>query len=467
MSLLSERQRMDLHKSMLDYLHASGFAAAFNALKEDTGTEYTPDPKAKYTGLLEKKWTSVIRLQKKVGLFRPYQPPQTSKPMLITLQIMDLENRNAALQEELSLSPARRAASQTDWVPRAPAAHVLTGHRAPITRVAFHPQYSILASASEDATVKIWDWETGEFERTLKGHTKAVMDVDFDHKGNLLVTCSSDLFIKIWDSQNEWKNTKTFPGHEHSVSAVRFMPGDQFIVSASRDRTIRVFDVASTHLVRTISGHSEWVRCIVPSEDGRMIASGSKDQTARIWDPLTGESKMELRGHEHDIEVIVFAPIAAYAAIRELGGYLSVFWISRIRLPNSTKQNTDRSKRHGLYVATGARDKTIKLWDTQSAWHDNWVRALAFHPSGKYLLSAADDKTIRVWELSTGRCMKTVDAHGHFVTTLAWGRQIAGANADKVESKADADAGPSAEPEKLVNVVASGSVDLTIKIWLP
>jgi platelet-activating factor acetylhydrolase IB subunit alpha len=101
-------------------------------------------------------------------------------------QIMDLENRNAALQEELSLSPARRTASQVDWVPRAPAAHVLTGHRSPVTRVAFHPQYSIIASASEDATVKIWDWETGEFERTLKGHTKAIMDVDFDHKGHLL-----------------------------------------------------------------------------------------------------------------------------------------------------------------------------------------------------------------------------------------------------------------------------------------
>ena len=99
---------------------------------------------------------------------------------------MDLENRNAALQEELSLTPARRTASQVDWVPRAPAAHVLTGHRSPVTRVAFHPQYSIIASASEDATVKIWDWETGEFERTLKGHTKAIMDVDFDHKGHLL-----------------------------------------------------------------------------------------------------------------------------------------------------------------------------------------------------------------------------------------------------------------------------------------
>lgn len=99
---------------------------------------------------------------------------------------MDLENRNSALQEELSLSPAKRAASQTDWVPRAPAAHVLSGHRSPITSVAFHPQYSIIASSSEDATVKIWDWETGELERTLKGHTKAIQDVDFDHKGNFL-----------------------------------------------------------------------------------------------------------------------------------------------------------------------------------------------------------------------------------------------------------------------------------------
>lgn len=99
---------------------------------------------------------------------------------------MDLENRNAALQEELTLSPTRRSASQTDWVPRAPPRHTLTGHRLPVLRVAFHPLYSQLASASEDATIKIWDWETGEFERTLKGHTKAVQDVEYDGKGNLL-----------------------------------------------------------------------------------------------------------------------------------------------------------------------------------------------------------------------------------------------------------------------------------------
>ena len=99
---------------------------------------------------------------------------------------MELETRNASLQEELSLAPSKRATMQADWVPRAPAAHVLTGHRQSITRVAFHPQYSLLAKASEDATMKIWDWETGEFERTLKGHQKVVNDVEFDHKEHLL-----------------------------------------------------------------------------------------------------------------------------------------------------------------------------------------------------------------------------------------------------------------------------------------
>lgn len=104
---------------------------------------------------------------------------------------------------------------------------------------------------------------------------------------------------------------------------------------------------------------------------------------------------------------------------------------------------------------------------SMQAGHNNWIRALVFHPSGKFLLSASDDKTIRVWELATGRCIKTVEAHGHFVATLAWGRQpSSGSNKEAKTNGVDSDA-KAAEPEKLVNVVASGSVDQTIKIWLP
>jgi platelet-activating factor acetylhydrolase IB subunit alpha len=99
---------------------------------------------------------------------------------------MDLESRNASLLSELSTSSRSSASSSSGpFLPRT-ARHTLQSHRAPITRISFHPTWTVLASASEDSTVKIWDWESGDFERTVKGHTKAVMDVDFDPRGNFM-----------------------------------------------------------------------------------------------------------------------------------------------------------------------------------------------------------------------------------------------------------------------------------------
>lgn len=199
------------------------------------------------------------------------------------------------------MSPARRSASQADWVPRAPARYTLTGHRGQVLRVTFHPLYSVLASASEDASIKVWDWETGEFERTLKGHTRQVLDVHYDSKGEklgrlvfgasfrprvnyisatflfLTVSCSSDLTLRIWDVTNDY-SSRTLHGHDHSISSARFVPGDDFIVSASRDCTIKVWDVKNGWCVKTFTGHGQWVRYVVPSDDGKLLASCSDDQ---------------------------------------------------------------------------------------------------------------------------------------------------------------------------------------------
>ncbi|KAF9361056.1 protein with putative role during mitosis [Mortierella sp. AD094] len=392
-SVLSERQRDELHKAILDYLSASGFTESFQTFRnESRNQDFTPGPKQKWSGLLEKKWTSVIRLQKK---------------------IMDLENKMTAMQEELSNAPVRKVTSSVDWIPRPPERWTLTGHRSPITRVTFHPVFSLIASASEDTTIRISDYETGEYERSLKGHTKAVQDLAFDTKGNFLVSCSNDLSIKVWDLQQDYKCVKTLFGHDHSVSSVAFMPSGDTIASASRDKTIKIWELATGYCVKTIVGHLEWVRFIQPSQDGRFLVSCSSDQTSRIWDISTGECKSEFRGHDNVVECAAFAPIESYPFIKELIGI-------------DPKVGAKDQPVPGQYTATGSRDKTIKLWDSTGQCihtligHDNWVRGLVFHPSGKFLLSASDDKTMKIWDLKAGRCMKTMEAHQHFVTCIAF-----------------------------------------------
>ncbi|KAI8803524.1 nuclear distribution protein PAC1 [Cladochytrium replicatum] len=421
-SILTAKQQDELRMAILDYFQSNGLqesAAVFEreaGLGAANGTGEVNGDRAKYSGLLEKKWTSVIRLQKK---------------------ILDLEGKITQLQEEIASAPIRKASGAgTDWIPRGPEKYALAGHRSPVLKVVFHPIFSVLASSSEDATVKIWDYETGEFERTLKGHTKAVHDIAYDPKGNLLVSCSDDLNIKIWSAAHDYKNIKSLIGHEHTVSSVAFMPNGDHIVSASRDRTVKIWETETGYCVRTLVGHTDWVRVVVECDDGKRIASAGNDQTIRIWDFATGESKGELRGHEHVVECIAFAPISSYAAIRELTG---------IEIKGSKDQQSP-----GLFMASGSRDKTIKIWDTTTmqclftmTGHDNWVRSVAFHPSGKSIFSVSDDKSLRVWDLKTGRCTKVLsDAHTHFVTSIA---------VPKTNST--------------VPVVVTASVDQNIKVW--
>jgi platelet-activating factor acetylhydrolase IB subunit alpha len=143
--------------------------------------------------------------------------------------------------------------------------HTLSEHTSPITGLAFHPHSSINCVFERGRTIKLWNYETGMLEWMLESHTGAVQAVDFDSQGHLLgkhavmvrqgilslteiptASCSANRSIKLWDTLDQWQNIRTFYGHEHSVSSVCFMPGDQYIVSASRDRTIKIFHVAST-----------------------------------------------------------------------------------------------------------------------------------------------------------------------------------------------------------------------------
>lgn len=206
--------------------------------------------------MLEKKWTSVIRLVKK---------------------ITELEAKLSEVEKEyISGAPMRGQRSPTEWIPRPPERFTLQGHRAPVTRVIFHPIVVCFVSASEDATIKIWDYETGDYERTLKGHTDSVQDIAFNSNGKLLASCSADMTIKLWDFQT-YLCIKTLHGHDHNVSSVTFLPAGDHLVSCSRDKTVKMWEVMTGYCIKTFSGHRDWVRMVRVHKDGTLMATCSKD----------------------------------------------------------------------------------------------------------------------------------------------------------------------------------------------
>lgn len=133
------------------------------------------------------------------------------------------------------------------------------------------------------------------------------------------------------------------------------------------------------------------------------------------------------------------------------------------------------------FMATGSRDKTTKLWDSPGTClktligHDNWVRAIVFHPGGKYLLSVSDDKTLRCWDLSQeGKCVRILtDAYEGFISCMRWAPGIVKAistdNIGRQSAKGEAlqnDAnGQTISDTQIRCIIATGGVDMKLKIF--
>jgi WD40 repeat protein len=92
-------------------------------------------------------------------------------------------------------------------------------------------------------------------------------------------------------------------------------------------------------------------------------------QSARLWDASTGETKLDLRGHDNVVEAVAFAPSSACAAIRELSGIVRGLPLLLMELQTNSPAQApakDKSNPSHAFLATGSRDKTIKLWDGQT-----------------------------------------------------------------------------------------------------
>lgn len=171
----------------------------------------------------------------------------------------------------------------------------LTGHKLQVNSVAFSPQGQILASASYDRTIRLWqipalESSPREFQNrpcysllgTLSGHAWAVLTVAFSPDGQILATGSDDNTIKLWEV-NTSQLICTLVGHSWSVVAVAFTADGETLLSASCDKTVKLWRVSTAEEIVTLSGHVDSVSAVAVSKVTQLIASGSRDKTIKLW----------------------------------------------------------------------------------------------------------------------------------------------------------------------------------------
>jgi WD40 repeat protein/class 3 adenylate cyclase len=314
----------------------------------------------------------------------------------------------------------------------------LRGHTGWIGRIAWSPDGRMLASPSEDGTIRLWDTETGECVRTLKGHTNSVISVAFQPSGRILASASDDRTIKLWETASGGA-IRTIEGHSGSVKSVAFKAPGHVLASASVDTTVKLWESSTGRLVRTLEGHRNWVNVVAFDPSGRTLASASNDETARVWDSATGILLRILDGHSQAVFDMAFSPEVTILASAGADRTIKLWEPATGKLLRTLEGHANEVFSvdflfDGRLIASKGYDNTVHLWNAQTGealitleelTTDAWPPGLAFHPSMPLLATVGSDpgtpwktcdRLIHIWELDLAVLLgEAAEPSAHYV----------------------------------------------------
>ncbi|GAB2863397.1 hypothetical protein GCM10027074_33310 [Streptomyces deserti] len=269
----------------------------------------------------------------------------------------------------------------------APLATPLLGHTGAVYLTSFSPDGRLLATASYDRTVRLWDVSDPTRPRPLgkplTGHTSWVSSAVFSPDGRTLASAGDDGTIRLWDVRDPGRPKALgapLTGHKGTIYLVAFSPDGHTLASVGEDRTVRLWDVTDPGRPKkldALTGHTAAVRSVAFSPDGRTLAAGSDDNTIRLWntaDPRRAKPVgTVLTGHTDLVHSVAFSP-------------------------------------DGRTLASGSADDTVRLWKVTDparpapigsplTGHTGPIWSVAFSPDGSTLAAASADSTASLWDV--------------------------------------------------------------------
>lgn len=372
------------------------------------------------------------------------------------------------------------------------------GHTSAVWSVAYAPDESGAVSASDDSTLILWSFESGQPARRFEGHRSRVTTAAFSPDGRTLVSGSEDNAILVWDVATG-AILQRFLGHTSLVYGVAYTPDGRQILSAAWDATLRLWDLEDGAQLRRLAGHDAEALTVAFSPDGRYGLSGSADNTLVLWDIATGQLIRRLEGHTAPVETVAFAP-GGKRALSGSDDFGLILWdldtgqpIRRFGGPGTTTGHSDSVwavaiSPDGATAVSGARDNTLIVWDLETGamrqrlfGHTFRVTGVAFSPDGRRLISSSFDNTLILWDVGTGAVIRRFEGHTDWVRSVAFspdGRSVLSGSADNTLILWDVETGTrlrqyeghTAQVYSVAfspdgQLAASGAADAAVIVW--